>query len=83
MAAEKNHPAAQCNYGVCLESGRGVAKDEVAAAEWYRKASDQNDPFASYNLGHMLAGGAHSMLHHAVPRLPLFSKKVTLTFIAL
>ena len=64
-AADKGHAAAQCNYGVCLESGRGVAKDEAAAAEWYRKAAEQGDAFATYNLGHMLAGGARRIVFHS------------------
>jgi TPR repeat protein len=31
--------------------GQGVAKDETAAVEWFRKAAEQNDPTAQANLG--------------------------------
>ena len=31
--------------------GKGVAKDEVEAVKWYRKAADQGDAQAQFNLG--------------------------------
>jgi hypothetical protein len=37
--------------GGCYEKGQGVAKDETEAVKWYRKAAEQNDPDAQYNLG--------------------------------
>jgi len=39
--AEQGNPSAQYDLGVLYEKGRGVAKDEVEAATWYRKAADQ------------------------------------------
>ena len=32
---------AQYNLGVCYDNGQGVAKDEVEAVKWYRKAAEQ------------------------------------------
>jgi len=36
---------------------RGVAKDEEEAVKWYRKAAEQDDASAQYNLGLMYAEG--------------------------
>ncbi|MGZ9083637.1 MAG: tetratricopeptide repeat protein [Rhodoplanes sp.] len=34
---------AQTNLGVMLESGRGIARDDAEAMQWYRKAAEQGD----------------------------------------
>lgn len=115
QAAEKGHAHAAFNLGMCARHGRGMERNDSAAAgawvsarvwervthvvvsrqngsewlqkratplpsatmacawravgEWsrtrpprqkYRRAAEQGDPFACYNLGHMLAGGAAS-----------------------
>jgi hypothetical protein len=36
----QNHASAQFNYVLCLEDGRGVVKDKVAAARYYTLAAD-------------------------------------------
>ena len=33
------------------ENGEGVAKDDVEAVKWYRKAAEQGDAYAQHNLG--------------------------------
>ena len=43
--------SAKFSLGDCLEEGRGVAKDEAQAVEWYRKAAAQGYADAEYNLG--------------------------------
>lgn len=47
--------AGDANYQMALghryEKREGVAKDPVEAAKWYRKAAEQNDVDAQYNLG--------------------------------
>ena len=43
--------------GVSYTIGRGVAKDEVEAVKWYRKAAEQNVAEAQTNLGTMYASG--------------------------
>ena len=35
----------------CTVPGRGVREDEEEAARWYRRAADQGNPRAQYNLG--------------------------------
>ena len=37
--------------GRLLHNGQGVAKDQVEAVKWYRKAAEQNYAKAQYNLG--------------------------------
>jgi hypothetical protein len=37
--------------------GRGVPQSDVEAARWYRKAADQGDAGAQYNLGLMFDQG--------------------------
>ena len=37
--------------------GRGVAQSDVEAARWFRKAADQGNAGAQYNLGIMFAQG--------------------------
>ncbi len=48
---EQNYAAAQYNLGVCYEQGKGVAKDQVEAVKWYRKAAEQNDAEGQLYLG--------------------------------
>src|SRR5438876_5180037 len=49
--AEKGDAAAQFNLGACYDKGEGVAKEEMEAVKWYRKAADLNDAKAQHNLG--------------------------------
>jgi TPR repeat protein len=48
---------AQFNLGDCYHKGRGVAKDEAEAVEWYRKAAEQGHCVAQNNLGVCYHGG--------------------------
>src|ERR1035438_10255840 len=49
--AEKGDAQSQYELGLSFHNGSlGVAKDEAEAAKWYRKAAEQNDPQAQYNL---------------------------------
>jgi TPR repeat protein len=41
---------AQLHFGICLETGRGVARDYVLAANYYQLGSDQSDPLCQYRL---------------------------------
>jgi TPR repeat protein len=43
--------------GAMYGDGTGVPKDEQQAVFWYRKAADQGDAVAQYNLGVMYANG--------------------------
>jgi len=47
----------QFGQGVKFASGVGTERDYVQAAEWYRKAAEQNHGLAQFNLGTMYAQG--------------------------
>jgi TPR repeat protein len=47
----------QAELGVRYEHGKDVAKDQVEAVKWYRKAAEQNNAEAQYNLGVCYAEG--------------------------
>jgi len=50
--AEKGDAQSQYDLGNAFAVGRlGVAKDEVEAVKWFRKAAEQNYADAQYNLG--------------------------------
>ena len=55
--AEKGNAESQNNLGEMYWDGRGVAKDEVEAEKWYRKAAEQGYARAQNNLGRMYADG--------------------------
>ena len=44
-------------WAFCYAKGIGVAKDEVEAVKWYRKAAEQNYAEAQYNLGYFYDNG--------------------------
>jgi len=48
--AEKGDAEAQFTVGYFYAVGQGVAKDEIEAVKWYRKAADQNLAGAQFNL---------------------------------
>ncbi|CAK1545696.1 unnamed protein product [Leptosia nina] len=50
-AANRNHPPALYNLGLCYEMGLGVDIDEKIAMELYRSAAALQHPGALYNLG--------------------------------
>ena len=37
--------------------GRGVPQDDTEAVKWYRRAADQGNAYAQFNLGVMYADG--------------------------
>ena len=55
--AEKGDASAQCTLGFYYTTDQGVARDEVEAAKWFRKAAEQNLAVAQYNLGVSYANG--------------------------
>src|ERR1022692_3990189 len=38
-AAEQGDAAAQCYFGICYQTGQGVAQDYAEAVRWFRKAA--------------------------------------------
>lgn len=47
----------QFNLGLKFATDKGAAQDYGQAAEWYRKAAEQNHSLAQFNLGVMYAQG--------------------------
>jgi TPR repeat protein len=43
--------------GLCYAKGEGVVKNEAEAVEWYRRAAEQNQVQAQFNLGFCYAYG--------------------------
>ena len=52
--AEAGDTDSEVELGLCYYKGEGVAKDQVEAVKWYRKAAEQNYAKAQYNLGSLL-----------------------------
>ena len=54
-----DHTDAEVQFGLGLKfaSGAGVPQDYAQAADWYRKAAEQNHSLAQFNLGTMYANG--------------------------
>ena len=56
-AAKGGDAKAQFNLGSMYDQGRGVAKNERKAVEWYQKAAAQGNASAQNNLGVMYSQG--------------------------
>ena len=50
-AAEQECAPAQCNLGLCYETGRGVPKNVREAVKWFCRAARAGDKTAQHNLG--------------------------------
>jgi len=59
-AAEQECAPAQCNLGLCYQTGRGVEQNTVEAVKWFIRAARQGDKTAQHNLG----------LHYASQEVP-------------
>ena len=55
--AEKGEAEGQLNLGICYTKGEGVAKDDVEAVAWFRKAAAQGFAPAQTILGHRYFDG--------------------------
>jgi TPR repeat protein len=55
--ADHEDAEVQFHLGLKFASGMGAGLDYALAAEWYRKAADQNHLLAQFNLGMMYAHG--------------------------
>ena len=55
--AEQGDALAQLSLAMCYSNGEGVAKDEVEAAKWLRKAAEQGEPIAQTCLGTFYVAG--------------------------
>jgi len=50
-AAEQELADAQCNLGLCYQTGRGVEQNSNAALKWFIRAARQGHKTAQHNLG--------------------------------
>jgi len=50
-AAEQECAPAQCNLGLCYQTGRGVEQSAAQAVKWFIRAARQGDKTAQHNLG--------------------------------
>src|SRR6267378_927852 len=71
--AEKGNADAQYHLGYSYYFGKGVAKDDVEAVKWWRKAAEQNLPLAQANLGLCYAHG-RGVAKDEVEAINLFRK---------
>jgi TPR repeat protein len=55
--AERGDASAQVSLGIAYESGRGIAKDEAAAVQWFRKAAEQGNAAGQMHLARMYQQG--------------------------
>ena len=72
-AAEQELADAQCNLGLCYQTGRGVEKSTQLAVKWFIRAARQGNKTAQHNLGlHYaaaeLAGEAAAEVFKNTPR---------------
>jgi TPR repeat protein len=56
--AEAGWPEAQTALGLALLNGQTIAHDAKKAVEYFRKAAEQDDPFAQYFLGQAYQQGS-------------------------
>ena len=49
--------------------GEGVTKNDVESVKWYRKAADQGDAMAQFNLGSMYANGYGVVQNYVVSHM--------------
>jgi TPR repeat protein len=63
--AEGGDADAQFGLGLKYSVGTGIAQDFARAAEWYRKAADQNHALAQFNLAVMFDSGQGVPQDHA------------------
>ena len=54
VLAKNGDAKAQFNVGLIYAMGKGVNQDSYQAKEWYRKAADQENRAAQYNLAKLL-----------------------------
>ena len=50
-AADQELADAQCNLGLCYQTGRGVEQNTPEAVKWFIRAARQGNKTAQHNLG--------------------------------
>jgi len=57
QSADEGNAAAQNNLGILYDLGKGVARDDGKALEWFHKSADQGFARAQFNLGRKYDNG--------------------------
>ena len=55
VLAKEGDPKAQFNVGLIYANGKGVNKDSYQAMVWYKKAAEQGNTAAQYNLAKLIS----------------------------
>lgn len=75
VLAKEGDPKAQFNVGLIYANGKGVKKDSYQAMEWYKKAAEQGDTAAQYNLAKLIAQRPDSEDPRALERIRYWYEK--------
>jgi len=59
-AADQELADAQCNLGLCYQTGRGVRQNTTEAVRWFIRAARQGNKTAQHNLGLHYAAEEHA-----------------------
>jgi len=62
------------NLGYMYMEGRGVARDDVQAVEWFRKSAEQGCADGQYHLGKMYEAGCGGLAQDDAEALSWYSK---------
>jgi TPR repeat protein len=73
--AKEGDPKAQFNVGLIYANGKGVNKDTYQAMEWYKKAAEQGNTAAQYNLAKLIAQRPDKEDPHARKRVKYWYEK--------
>ena len=57
QSADEGNAAAQNNLGILYDLGKGVARSDKKALEWFQKSADQGYARAQFNLGRKYDNG--------------------------
>jgi TPR repeat protein len=73
--AKEGDSKAQFNVGLIYANGKGVNKDTYQAMEWYKKAAEQGNTAAQYNLAKLIAQRPDKEDPHARKRVKYWYEK--------
>jgi len=75
VLAKDGDPKAQFNVGLIYANGKGVNKDSYQAMEWYKKAAEQGNSAAQYNLAKLIAQRPDSKDPRAMKKIMYWYEK--------
>ena len=75
VLAKEGDPKAQFNVALIYAYGKGVKQDAYQAMVWYKKAADQDNTAAQYNLAKLISQRPDSNDPRAIARVKYWYKK--------